>query len=466
MESFDTVVVGSGPGGYVAAIRLGQLGVKTAIIEKGELGGVCLNWGCIPSKAYINAAKVIEHIETAAEIGISASKPTVDLAKMKTWKDGIVTKLTGGIGFLLEKNGVTIIKGEASFKNDSTLIVKGKETKELRFKNAIVATGSRSTEIPPFPFDGEFVLTSRHMLALTKVPKDLVVVGGGVIGLEIGMFMNKFGSKVTVLEMTKQVLPGIDPEIVKVLVRKLKKRGIKVMTETKALGFEGKAGKLKVRAEDKKGKVHEIPAEKILVSVGRRPNSENIGLEKVGIKLDAQGFITVDAQLKTSNPKIFAIGDVAGGALLAHKASKEGLVAAAVISGKNEIYDVRVMPAAVFTDPEIATAGLTEAEAKAAGHKVRVGSFPYSALGKAMAVRETEGFVKMVADADSDRVLGVHIIGYEASNLISEAALAIEMGACVEDIALTVHPHPTIGESMMEAAEAVHGHAIHIYNPK
>ncbi|MEZ6195934.1 MAG: dihydrolipoyl dehydrogenase [Planctomycetota bacterium] len=467
MERFQAVVIGAGPGGYVAAIRLGQLGIKTALVEKGALGGVCLNWGCIPSKAYISAAKVMEHLETAADIGISGGGPaTVDMAKLKTWKDGVVKRLTDGIGFLVEKNGVTIVRGEARFLDAHTLAVKGEkgETK-LGFDQAVIATGSRSTEIPPFPFDGEKVLSSRHMLALTELPEELVVIGGGVIGLEMGMYMSRFGSKVTVVEMMPQVLPGTDGAVVKTLSRVLKKRGITVHVETKALGFAKGKSKLEVEVEDKKGKRIKIPADRILVSIGRRPNVEGLGLEGVGVALGERGFVRVDDQLRTSVPHIFAIGDVAGGALLAHKASKEGLVAAAVIAGRNERYDVRAMPSAVFTEPEIATVGLSEEQAVAAGHEVRIGNFPFTALGKAVATRETEGFVKIVADKTSDRILGVHIIGHEASNLISEAAVAIEAGLTAEDLALTVHPHPTMGESLMEAAEAVHGHAVHIFNP-
>jgi dihydrolipoyl dehydrogenase len=467
MERYQAVVIGAGPGGYVAAIRLGQLGLKTAIVERGELGGVCLNWGCIPSKAYINAAKIIEHIESASEIGIlGGGETSVDMSKLKTWKDGVVKRLTDGIGFLLEKNGVTILRGDASFADANTLTLKSdKGETQVAFDQAIIATGSRSIEIPPFPFDGEKVLSSRHMLGLTEVPKHLVVIGGGVIGLEMGMYMRRFGSEVSVVEMMPQVLPGTDPQIVKTLSRSLKKKGVKVYTETKALGFSGTKGKLEVEIEDKKGKKSKLPASKILVSIGRRPNTETLGLDKVGVKTDERGFVAIDHQLRTSVPHIFAIGDVAGGALLAHKASKEGLVAASVIAGQPEVYDVRAMPAAVFTDPEIATVGMTEEEAKAAGHEIRVGNFPFTALGKALATRESEGFAKVIADAETDLILGVHIIGHDAANLISEAAVAIESGLTAEDLALTVHPHPTLGESLMEAAEAVHGQAIHIYNP-
>ncbi len=467
MKRTQAVVIGSGPGGYVAAIRLAQLGVETTIVEREELGGVCLNRGCIPSKAFISGANIFDSIQHAGDIGIKTSKPTVDLKKMRAWKDTIVERLTSGVGGLLTKAGVTTIYGEASFKDKNTLTIKGKDgTSQLAFDNCMIATGSRSMEIPPFPQDGKHVISSTEALNLDTVPKNLCVIGGGVIGLEIGMYLNTFGAEVTVVEMMDQILPGVDAEVVKTLARELKKKKIKVLTKTKALGFTGKGSKMEVQVESAKGKKSTIPTDKILVSVGRRPNTEGLGLDKAGVNIGERGFIDVNNKLQTNVPHIYAIGDVCGGMLLAHKASKEGLVAAAVIAGKNEIYDVRAMPGAIFTVPEIATVGLTENEAKDAGHEIRVGKFPFAALGKALAARHTEGFVKIIADAKTDLVLGVHIIGTHASDIISEAALAIEMGACAEDIGLTVHPHPTLGESMMEAAEAVHDMAIHIFNPK
>ena len=467
MKKFDAIIIGAGPGGYCAAIRLGQLGVKTAIVEKGELGGVCLNWGCIPSKAYIAAAKIFENVQDAAEIGITTSKPSIDLAKTRTWKDGVVKRLTSGIGVLIQKAGVEIINGEASFKDAHTLKIKGtKGEEEVAFDHCMIATGSRSLEIPPFPYDGKNVISSTEALDLDQIPKNLVVIGGGVIGLEIGMYLNTFGANVTVVEMMDNVLPGVDNDIVKTLARVLKKKKIKVHTKTKALGFSGKAGHLEVQIEDAKGKKSAIKADKILVSVGRSPNSEGLGLDAIGVELDKGGFIQTNDKMQTNLANIFAIGDVAGGMLLAHKATKEGLVAAAVIAGQNEVYDVKAMPGAIFTDPEIGTVGLSEEECKAQGKTYKVGKFPFTALGKSLASRDTEGFVKIITEADSDQILGVHVIGAHASDLISEACLAIEMGACAEDIALTVHPHPTLGESMMEAAEAVHGMALHILNPK
>lgn len=466
MKQTNCVVIGAGPGGYVAAIRLAQLGVETTIVEKSAMGGVCLNIGCIPSKAYIHAASIFEKIKGAAEVGITVSDPVIDLSKTRAWKDTIVDRLTNGIGLLLKKNNVNIIMGEARFTGSNTLEITGDEGAEtLKFKSAIIATGSRSMEIPPFPFSSEHVISSTEALDLDAVPGDLVVIGGGVIGLEIGMYLNRFGAKVSVVEMLDQMLPGTDPEVVKTLNRVLKKRKIKAHTKTRALGFTDVDGKVHVQIE-KGGKTSEIPADKILVSVGRRPNTEALNLEAAGVGTDDHGFIKVDTQRRTSAPNIFAIGDVAGGMLLAHKASKEGQVAASVIAGEKDAFDVRAMPWAIFTDPEIAGCGLTEAEAKEQGFEVRVGRFPFKALGRAMAMRDTEGFAKVVTDAATDTVLGVVIIGPEAGDLIAEATLAIELGASAEDIALTVHAHPTLAESLMEAAESVHGRAIHILNPK
>ena len=466
MKQTKCVVIGAGPGGYVAAIRLAQLGVQTTIVEKTAMGGVCLNVGCIPSKSYIHAASIFENIKGASEVGITVDEPTVDLAKTRAWKDKIVNRLTTGIGLLLQKNNVEIIMGEAQFTDAHTLsITTAGGQEKLSFETAIIATGSSPMEIPPFPFSDDHVISSTEALDLNNVPDDLVVIGGGVIGLEIGMYLNKFGSTVSVVEMLDQILPGTDPEVVKTLNRVLKKRRIKAHIETRALGFEKRGSKCVVKIQKGK-KESEIPADRILVCVGRRPNSADLGLNAAGVETDEQGFIPVDGQLRTNIPNIHAIGDVAGGMLLAHKASKEGHIAANVIAGQNDTFDVRAMPWAIFTDPEIAGCGLTEAAAKEQGIDVKVGRFPFKALGRAMTMRDTEGFAKIITDAATDQVLGVVVIGPEAGELIAEATLAIEMGGTAEDIALTVHAHPTLAESLMEAAESVHGRAIHILNPK
>jgi dihydrolipoamide dehydrogenase len=467
MTTYQACVIGAGPGGYVAAIRLAQLGLKTAIVEREALGGVCLNWGCIPSKAYIGASKLWDKVKTAGEMGITAENLALDLDKMRVWKDGVVKRLTDGVGGLLKMNGVAVYRGAAKFvQKDVIEIAKADGAKELvKAEQFMVATGSRPFDLPTFPVDGKRIITSTEALDLKAVPKTMLVLGGGVIGLEIGTYLAKFGAQVTVVELMDQVLPGTDPDLVDVVMRNLKKKGVKVMTGTKALGATMRADGVDVKVQTPKGE-ETLAVETVLVSIGRKPNSDGLGLDVAGVKVGPKGFVEVDGQMRTSNPKIFAIGDVAGGMLLAHKASKEGLVAANVMAGIKDRYDVTAMPAATFTDPEIGTVGLSEADAKKKGYEVKTAKFPFGALGRAIAGRETDGLIKMVVDAKDDRVLGVGIVGANASDLIAEAALAIEAGLTSEDVALTVHAHPTLAESMMEVAEAVHGKAIHIFQPK
>ncbi len=464
--STKACVIGSGPAGYVAAIRLAQLGVPVTLVEReASLGGTCLNVGCIPSKAWISAAKLWDELKHAEEIGISIPEKKIDLAKTKAWKDAIVQRLTTGIATLLRNHKVQVLSGTARFSGPRSIEISGAQgVTTLTADHFVIATGSRSMDIPPFPVDEKLVLSSTGALDLTAAPASLAVIGGGVIGLEIGMYLQKFGTKLTVIELMDQILPGQDPDCVKVLARKLKKTGATVHTKTRALGFTQVAAGLEVAFETD-GSQKRATVEKILVAVGRRPNSAALGLDAAAVATDARGFITVDAQRRTSNPAIFAIGDVAGGALLAHKGSKEGLLVADVIAGRSAIWDVRAMPAAIFTDPEMASVGLTEAEAAKAGRAVKTGSFPFAASGRALAARETEGLVKLVSDAQTDLLLGAHIIGPHASELIAEATLAIEAGLTAEDLALTVHSHPTLSETVMEAAEDLHHLAIHIYNP-
>ena len=467
MTTYQACVIGAGPGGYVAAIRLAQLGIKTAIVERDMLGGVCLNWGCIPSKAFIGASKLWDKIKTAGEMGITASDLALDLDKMRVWKDGVVKKLTDGIGYLLKMNGVTVHRGDAKFVQKDAIEITGADGKKelVKAEQFLVATGSRPFDLPSFPVDGKRIITSTEALDLKAVPKSMLVLGGGVIGLEIGTYLAKFGAAVTVVELMDQVLPGTDPDLVDVVMRGLKKKGVKVMTGTKAVGASVRADGVDVKVQTPKGE-ETLAVDVVLVSIGRKPNSNDMGLDAAGVKVGPKGFIEVDGAMRTSNPKIFAIGDVAGGMLLAHKASKEGLVAANVMAGHKDVYDVAAMPAATFTDPEIGTVGLSEAEAKKKGYDIKTAKFPFGALGRAIAGRETDGLIKMVVDAKDDRILGVGIVGANASDLIAEAALAIEAGLTAEDVALTVHAHPTLAESMMEVAEAVHGKAIHIFQPK
>jgi dihydrolipoamide dehydrogenase len=463
---YDLVVIGAGPGGYVAAIRAGQLGLKTALVERDRIGGVCLNYGCIPSKSLIYAAGLFDKIRHVDAMGFRVGEPTLDGSKLQEWKSGIVNRLTTGVGFLLNKLGVAVIKGTAKFTGPNSLSVAGPDGKgsPVEFSTCVIATGARPVALPQFPVDGKTVVTSKEALDVKDPPKDLVVIGGGVIGLEMGMVFLKFGSRLTVVELTDSLLPGTDPEAVKVLERSLSKRGATVLKSTKAGGLVAEKGKTYVTASGPDGAAHKIAADLVLVAVGFKPNSDGLGLEAAGVKTDARGNIPVDEHRRTNVKHVYAIGDVAGQPWLAHKASKEGIVAAEHAAGKPSAYDVKAMPSGIFTDPEIGIVGLQEHEAQKAGRKVKVGKFPFTALGKALSIGQTEGFVKMVADAETDLLLGVTAVGYSAADLVAEAALAIEMGATAEDVALTVHAHPTMPESMMEAAEAVHKQAIHILN--
>ncbi len=458
----EVLVIGAGPGGYVAAIRAAQLGKKVLVAEREKLGGVCLNVGCVPSKALIHAAKVVKTIRQAGAMGIEVSAPRVDVAKLQAWKAGITDSLSNGVAQLFRANKVEHLAGSAVLTGPSTARVAPKDgpAVDVEFEHAILATGSRPVEIPGFCFDGRFVVDSTAALDLASVPKDLVVIGGGFIGLEIGNAYQTLGSNVTVVEMMGQLLPGQDPDLVRVVERHLKKAGMKIHTRAKAKS----AGSGEVAFELDGGKEERVHADVVLVSVGRRPNTDGLGLEAAGVALAEKGLVKVDRQLRTTNPRVFAIGDVVPGPALAHKASKEGMIAAAVIAGSAEEADWRALPWAVFTDPEIATVGLTEEQARAAGHDPVVGRFPFAASGRAKSTNEADGWVKVIADRKTDVLLGVHIVGPEASNLIAEAALAIEMGAVAEDLALTIHTHPTLPEALMEAAEAVHGRMIHAAN--
>lgn len=464
-QSFDVVVIGAGPGGYVSAIRSAQLGLKTAVVEREYLGGVCLNVGCIPSKAMIAAGHFYHKAQhDAGQMGFSFKDLSVDFKQLLKWKTSVTEKMSGGVKQLLAGNGVTVLMGEAEFKTSKELTVKSsKGTESVTAKNFVLATGSRPIEIPGFKFDETGILSSTGALALSEAPKKLVVIGGGYIGLEISSYLAKFGTEVTVVEATAALLNGVvDPDCAQVVARKLTKSGVKVLLNAKAKS-QKKSGSGYEVVIDVGGKEETLKCDKILVTVGRKPNSDQANLKAAGIAVDERGFVKVDAQRRTNVPHIYAIGDISGQPMLAHKASHEGVLVAEVMAGKNRVYDAKTVPAVVFTDPEIASAGLMESEAKAKGYNdLMIGKFPFGANGRAVSILETEGFVKMIADAKTHVLLGVHIVGPEASNLISEAALAIEMGARVEDLALTIHPHPTLGETMMEAAEATLGHAIHM----
>ena len=461
------LVIGAGPGGYACAIRLGQLDVPTVCVEKEYWGGVCLNVGCIPSKALITASKRYEHMASLAKMGIQVDGATVDMGTMQGWKAGIVKKLTGGVRTLLKGNGVTRVEGTARLIDPKTAIVTGADGAQttITCEHIVIATGSRPIQIPGFEFDNERILDSTGGLALEELPERLVVIGGGYIGLELGGTYGRLGSKVTVVEMMDQLLYGFDKDIVRLVERRLKGHGTEIRLKTKALGYRVlDDGTLVCQVEGPDGEQAEIPCDKILVTVGRRPNSEGLGLEAAGVSLDRRGFIKVDQHLRTNVPNIYAIGDVVGDPMLAHKASAEAEVCAEVIAGHPAAFEPRAIPAVVFTDPEIATTGLSEKEAKAAGFEVRVGKYPFAGLGRAMTTGETAGFVRVVVDAKTTEVLGAQIVGPEASELIAEGTLAIEMAAFADDVGLTIHAHPTLAEAFMEATKAAIGQAIHLIN--
>ncbi len=466
MQNFDVVVIGSGPGGYVAAIRSAQLGFKTAIVEREALGGVCLNVGCIPSKAMITATHLLDKAQHDFKtMGLNIKGGIdVDMKTLVKWKQSVCDKMSGGVSQLLKGNTVTVLKGTAEFKNSKEITVKttaGAESVQGKF--FIVATGSRPIEIGGFPFDENDICSSTGALNFDEIPKRIAVIGGGYIGLEISSYLRKLGTEVTIIEAQTSLLSGVvDPECAQVVTRKAEKAGIKIIYGAKAKNQKKNKESYDVTFEVN-GKDEIIKVDKILVTVGRRPNGDQGNLKAAGIAVDERGFIKVDSQRKTNVSNIFAIGDVCGQPMLAHKASYEGVMVAEIISGQNRVFDVKTVPAVVFTDPEIASAGMTEAEAKNKGYNdLLISKFPFAANGRAVSMSETDGFVKMIADKKSHVLLGVHIVGPEASNLISEAVLAIEMGARLEDVALTIHPHPTLGETIMESAEATLGHAIHI----
>ena len=466
-KSYEAIVIGAGPGGYPAAIRLGQQGVKTLVIEKEYMGGVCLNWGCIPSKALIAAANTYSQLKGLEEMGIKVDGASLDVGKLQDWKAGIVKKLTSGVGSLVKSNGADTVMGTARIAGPKTVeVTKSDGTKETfeATKGIVIATGARIIQIPGMEIDGQTIISAREAVSLREAKGTMVVVGGGVIGMELGMVYQKLGMQVIVVELLPQILTGVDADMVKVVERAFKKTGGEILTETKVEKIEKKNGKAQVVIASKDGKTRNVEADKVLMAIGFKPNSGELGLEKVGVKLDPRGHVMVNEKLETSVKGIYAIGDVIGAPYLAHKATKEGEIVAEVIAGHKAAVDWRAMPSAIFTEPEIATVGLSETEAKKQNRKVKIGKFPFSVSGRAMAVRHTDGFIKTIVDAETHEILGVGIVGPEASNLISEASLAIEMCAFAEDVHLTIHPHPTLGEAMMESFKHALGEAVHIMN--
>ena len=460
------LIIGAGTGGYPCAIRLGQLGVDAMLVEKDQPGGVCLNWGCIPSKALISATKLAHKAQHADHMGLSFGEVKADMPKMQGWKAGIVKKLTGGVRQLVKGSGTQYVTATAELLGPGRaklIYPDGKPDDIVEFEHLVVATGSVPIEIPGFAIDQKKVRDSTGALDMDFVPEHMVCIGGGIIGLELGQTFQRLGTKLTVLEGMERILGVCDKDLAQVVSKQIKKDGGEIVTKAMARGYSERDGKLWVRAEVG-GATKEYPADVILVAVGRRPVAKGFGLDKLGVELDERGFIKVDARQQTNVAKVYAVGDVAGQPMLAHKASHEGEVVAEVIAGKATVNDARTIPNVVFTEPEIASAGLGEKEAKAAGYDIEIGKFPFAASGRAMAIDETQGFVKVIIDKGDKRLLGIHVVGPEASDLISEGALAIEMGAFAEDLALTVHPHPTLGEAVMEAAKHSIGEAIHIGN--
>jgi dihydrolipoamide dehydrogenase len=465
-KTYDAIVIGGGPGGYVCSIRLGQLKQKVLCVEKDEVGGVCLNWGCVPSKAIIATSHTFEKVKLGPAYGLLVDNPRIDANKLQDWKEGIVKKLTGGIRGLFRGNGVELVYGDARVTGPKEVTVRTREGQTEKFeatKAIVVATGSSTIEIPSFKFDGKKIIGAKESVSLREIPRRLLVIGGGIIGMELGGAYQRLGSELTVVEALPDVLNGVDADVAAVVEKAYVKHGAKIWKGAKALGYEYQSdGSVAVRVEVA-GKAETIVTDMVIVAVGMRPNGAGLGLEELGVKVE-KGFVPTDNVGRTNVDGIYSIGDCSSMPMLAHKASKEGEVVAEVIAGHKAAKDWVAIPAAIFTDPEIATVGLSEQQAKEKGIDVRVGKFPFSALGRAMAVNETDGFIKVVADKTTHELLGVHIVGPEATDLISEGALALEMHAFLEDIALTVHPHPTLGEGLMEASLHGLGQAVHILN--
>lgn len=462
----DVLVIGAGPGGYAAAIRAGQLDLDVTLVEKDAYGGVCLNRGCIPSKALISATDVAHGARHAEEMGIHAD-PAVDLSGMVGWKDEVVDQLTDGVEKLCRANGVNLVEGRAEFAEENKARVvhggEGQGAETIEFEHAIIATGSRPIELPGFEFDGENILNSAHALSLTTVPESLLVVGAGYIGMELSTVFAKLGTEVTVVEMLDQALPGYEEDVASIVLDRAEELGIEFHFGQQARDWEDMGEFLRVTTGTDDDEEREFDAERVLVAVGREPVTDTLNLEALGLQPDGK-FLTTDDQARTEVDNIFAIGDVAGEPMLAHKASKEGEVAAEVIAGEPAGLDYQAVPAAVFTDPEIGTVGMTREAASEAGFDPVVGKFPFQASGRALTVGDSEGFVRIVADADSEFVLGAQVVGPEASELIAELGLAVEMGAQLEDLAATIHTHPTLAEAVMEAAKNARGEAIHTLN--
>jgi dihydrolipoamide dehydrogenase len=458
----EIAVVGAGPGGYAAAFYAADLGKKVTLIERDKrLGGVCLNRGCIPSKALLHAAHTITSARESEARGITFGAPSIEPAKLRSWKETILTRLAGGIAQLAKMRGVQVVYGRGYFEDSKNLRVETDQGQQIiKYDHAIIAVGSKSAMPKAFDLGNPRVMTSREALEIEEIPESLLVVGGGYIGMEMGTVYATLGSKVVVVEALDNILTGADPDLVRPVMAYARKafKEVRVKTKVSKMATSGKQIKVEFDAD---GQKKEELYDRVLVAVGRSPNSADLGLENTKVSLDERGFIKVNEKQQTDDPAIYAIGDIVGGVLLAHKATKEGRIAVEVIAGKDSAFSGVTIPAVVFTDPEVAWCGLTEAEAKEKGIEVQISKFPWAASGRALSFDRPDGLTKLVIEPDSERILGVGIVGFGAGELIAEGVLAVEMGATAEDLALTVHPHPTLSETLMEAAEAFYGYATH-----
>lgn len=463
----DIVVIGSGPGGHAAAFYAADRGKKVILVEKDDvLGGVCLNVGCIPSKAYLYAAKLIQEAQESDFRGIVFNKAKLDLTKMRAWKNSVVAKLTGGVATLAKSRGVEVMHGRGYFEDSRTLRVETKEgQKFVTYDKAIVATGSRAAMPAAFDLGNKRIMTSTEALEVEEVPKNLLVVGGGYIGMELSTVYATLGSSIVLVEALDQILTGADPDLVRPVIKKAEHAFKEIRLKAKVVKMATYKKQIKVQIEYNGKEVEEL-YDRVLVSVGRVPNSNDIGLENTKVQRDEKGFVRVNDKLQTDDPMIYAIGDVAGGVLLAHKAAKEARIAVDAILGENVTKKEIIVPAVVFTDPEVAWAGLTESDAKQRGIKVEVSKFPWSASGRAVTFDRTDGLTKLVVEPETERLLGVGMVGAHAGELIAEGVIAIEMGASVRDLAESIHAHPTLSETVMEAAHAYYGDATNLYTPK
>jgi len=463
-KNYKLVVIGSGPGGYVAAIRAAQLGLKTAVVEREDIGGVCLNWGCIPSKTLLYATELKRHLEAAKRIGLAADNISIDIDKLRKHKDTTVKRLTGGVKTLLEHAKVDIIEGTAAFVSDKAIEVdKDGSKEEIEADNFIIATGTTPMDLPMIPQDGEMIIGPKQSIDLPRVPENMLVVGAGPIGVEMATVYNTLGAKVTIVELLDAVLPLLDSDISAAAEKALKKEKMEILLSSKVVSSKKSGKNVKVEIETPDG-TKTLPFDMVLVAAGMKPNTSNLNLDKAGVKLDDRGFIKVDKFMRSNVKNIFAIGDVRGGVLLAHKASHEGIVAVEAIGGASTGADWKSVPYAVFTDPEIAGVGMTEKEASQSGRKIKVGMFPYRAVGKAVATLAGDGFTKVICDAETDTILGIHMFGPHSGDIIYAGTILIEMDGTAEDLGDIMAVHPTLSEALMEAGLNANKKAIHIVN--